>query len=101
MYPLPVASLSLTPQHPLSSSCSFCLCLLLPLPSVMIDLQGQATSDFLRFNKLNAQNKVRFGRSPIHAWGIFATQPFQEGEAVIEYVGEYIRNAVADHREKM
>lgn len=39
--------------------------------------------------------------SGIHGWGLFADQPFQRGEIVAEYIGEYIVNAVADLREKM
>jgi histone-lysine N-methyltransferase SETD1 len=44
---------------------------------------------------------VRVGGSRIHGWGLFADQPFRKGDVVAEYVGEYIRNAVADAREKM
>ena len=39
--------------------------------------------------------------SRVHGWGLFADQPFKKGDAVAEYVGEYISNAVADSREKM
>ena len=38
--------------------------------------------------------------SGIHGWGLFADHPFKKGELVAEYVGEYIGNPIADHREK-
>ncbi len=40
------------------------------------------------------------GRSPIHQWGLFTSKPVNEGDMVIEYVGEVIRNSIADLREK-
>ncbi|CAO3610444.1 unnamed protein product [Cunninghamella blakesleeana] len=46
------------------------------------------------------QKKLKFGRSMIHAWGLFAMEPIYEDEFVIEYLGEVIRQQVANHREK-
>ena len=37
--------------------------------------------------------------SKIHGWGLFADHPFEKGEVVAEYVGEWVRNQVADKRE--
>lgn len=48
---------------------------------------------------MRAKN-LRFSRSKIHQWGLFACESIASGEAVIEYVGEKIRPSVADHREK-
>jgi histone-lysine N-methyltransferase SETD1 len=57
-------------------------------------------SDFLQFNQLKARKKqLRFDRSPIHGWGLFAMEPIRKNEMVIEYVGEIIRQPVADIRE--
>ena len=54
----------------------------------------------LRFNQLKKRAKdVRFDRSPIHNWGLFAEEPIAAQDMIIEYVGEKIRQAVADRRE--
>lgn len=39
-------------------------------------------------------------RSPIHAWGLYATYDIPAGVMIIEYVGERVRQSVADMREK-
>lgn len=43
---------------------------------------------------------LRFAKSGIHDWGLFAMEQIGAEEFVIEYVGETIRQSVADHREK-
>lgn len=42
---------------------------------------------------------LRFGRSAIHAWGVFAEKAIEAEELLIEYRGELISNAVAERRE--
>lgn len=60
-----------------------------------------AQTDLLRFNALKSRKKqLKFSRSAIHDWGLYALEPIERGEMVIEYVGEIIRQQVADHREK-
>jgi histone-lysine N-methyltransferase SETD1 len=46
------------------------------------------------------ESHLRFDRSGIHAWGVFADQEIREGEVVVEYRGEIIGNATAEKREK-
>ena len=59
-------------------------------------------TDILQFNQLRTRKKqMRFARSPIHDWGLYAMEQIPAGEMVIEYVGESIRQQVADKREKM
>lgn len=54
-----------------------------------------------KFNQLQTRKKhMRFARSPIHDWGLYAMEKISRGEMVIEYVGEVIRAQVADKREK-
>ncbi|KAF0033018.1 hypothetical protein F2P81_015308 [Scophthalmus maximus] len=58
-------------------------------------------SDLLKLNQLKFRKKrLRFGRSRIHEWGLFAMEPIAADEMVIEYVGQNIRQMVADNREK-
>lgn len=62
---------------------------------------ASATEVSVKFNQLQTRKKhLRFARSPIHDWGLYAMERIAKGEMVIEYVGEVIRAAVADKREK-
>ncbi|KAJ3087306.1 U3 snoRNP protein, partial [Quaeritorhiza haematococci] len=59
------------------------------------------TSDILKFNQLKARKKqLKFAKSTIHDWGLFALEKIDANDMVIEYIGEIIRQKVADHREK-
>ena len=57
--------------------------------------------DVLRFNQLKKRKKpVRFARSAIHNWGLYAEENIAANDMIIEYVGEKIRQQVADMRER-
>lgn len=43
---------------------------------------------------------LKFAKSGIHDWGLFALEPIARDEMVIEYVGMTLRQTVADLREK-
>ncbi len=46
-------------------------------------------SDVLRFNQLKKRKKpVKFARSAIHNWGLYAMENIPKDEMIIEYVGE-------------
>ncbi|KAI3372377.1 hypothetical protein L3Q82_022872, partial [Scortum barcoo] len=58
-------------------------------------------SDLVKFNQLKFRKKrIRFSRSHIHEWGLFAMEPIAADEMVIEYVGQTIRQVIADMREQ-
>eukprot|EP00698_Gefionella_okellyi_P014597 TRINITY_DN4050_c0_g1_i1.p1 TRINITY_DN4050_c0_g1~~TRINITY_DN4050_c0_g1_i1.p1 ORF type:complete len:1234 (+),score=350.94 TRINITY_DN4050_c0_g1_i1:44-3745(+) len=60
-----------------------------------------AESDLHKFNNLKIRKKrLRFAKSLIHDWGLFAEENIAAGEMVIEYVGEVVRQRIADIREK-
>ena len=42
---------------------------------------------------------VRIGKSPVHAWGLFAATFIPKGTRVIEYIGELIRPSIAEIRQ--
>jgi len=57
-------------------------------------------SNLLQFNTLKFRRKqMRFGKSAIHDWGLFAMEHIGADEMVIEYVGDVIRPVLADARE--
>ncbi|GKY92432.1 hypothetical protein MPSEU_000213700 [Mayamaea pseudoterrestris] len=45
--------------------------------------------------------QIRFDRSSIHAWGVFADEDIAAEEMIIEYKGVLISNTVAEKREKL
>uniref|UniRef100_H3BG97 SET domain containing 1B, histone lysine methyltransferase n=1 Tax=Latimeria chalumnae TaxID=7897 RepID=H3BG97_LATCH len=62
---------------------------------------GSCDSDLLKFNQLKfRKKKLKFCKSGIHDWGLFAMEPIAADEMVIEYVGQNIRQVIADMREK-
>ena len=62
------------------------------------DLSG---GDLLHLNELKGRKKkLIFGKSAIHSWGLYAAEPIEREDFVVEYLGEYVRGAVAEVREK-
>ncbi|ODV85038.1 hypothetical protein CANARDRAFT_28758, partial [[Candida] arabinofermentans NRRL YB-2248] len=58
-------------------------------------------TDILDLNQLTKRKKpVQFARSAIHNWGLYALEPIAAREMIIEYVGDRIRQQVAEVREK-
>jgi histone-lysine N-methyltransferase SETD1 len=65
----------------------------------MLQSMGE-DADVLRFNQLQKRKKpVKFARSAIHNWGLYSLERIQASEMIIEYVGEKIRQEIADLRE--
>lgn len=50
---------------------------------------------------LSIEKRVQVRSSPIHGRGLFAVCDIPKGEPVVEYVGDLIRNILADKREKL
>ena len=46
------------------------------------------------------KKQLRFAKSGIHDWGLFAMESIAADEMVTEYVGEVIRQPMADIRER-
>ena len=58
-------------------------------------------SDLWKFNQLKSRKKrLKFDKSTIHDWGLFALETIDANDMVIEYIGEIVREKVADIREK-
>jgi hypothetical protein len=58
--------------------------------------------DALKFQQMKSRKKqLKFAPSLIHDWGLFSMERIEAQDIVIEYVGELIRQKVADHREKL
>ena len=51
------------------------------------------------FVEIFRRKAMRFGKSAIHDWGLFAMENIGADEMVIEYVGDVIRPVLADARE--
>ena len=49
--------------------------------------------------RINPVEKLEVRRSHIHGWGLFCRKGFNKGDMIVEYIGEKIRQAVADKRE--
>lgn len=64
------------------------------------EVKQTTNSDLLQFNQLQARKKqLKFSKSAIHDWGLFAMETIEANDMVIEYIGEVIRQKVADTRE--
>lgn len=46
------------------------------------------------------QKRLKFGRSAIHDWGLYALELIPADDVVIEYLGDIVRPKIADEREK-
>lgn len=60
---------------------------------------GDSNVNVDRLAGRDREQQLRFGKSPIHGWGVFAEEAINAGDMIIEYRGELIGNAVADKRE--
>lgn len=57
-------------------------------------------SDVFKFNQLKKRKKpVKFARSAIHNWGLYAMENINKDDMIIEYVGEEVRQQISEIRE--
>eukprot|EP01134_Creolimax_fragrantissima_P006039 CFRG6039T1 len=63
--------------------------------SVGEEANSQQINDLVKRHK-----RLKFGKSAIHSVGLYALEPINAGDMVIEYVGEIVRQHVAEKREK-
>ncbi|KAI5804187.1 hypothetical protein DFH27DRAFT_610221 [Peziza echinospora] len=67
----------------------------------LLNSNASEAADAIRFNQLKKRKKpVKFARSAIHNWGLYAMENISANDMIIEYVGEIVRQQVADMREK-
>lgn len=65
-------------------------------------LEDMAPSKLYRYlDSLPYDKRLSIKKSSIHGFGLFAKEFIRAGEPIIEYVGELIRNSVADKRETL
>jgi hypothetical protein len=68
---------------------------------VMKDVASFGATTSLAVDTLASREpQLRFGRSGIHAWGVFADEDIASGEMIVEYRGVLIGSAIAERREK-
>jgi len=65
---------------------------------ISIQTPRQQYKNYLE-NKKEYEQKLKVCKSRIQGTGLFARQPFRKGDLIIEYIGEVIRELVADKRE--
>lgn len=71
------------------------------LVNMVMQNKAMIELDILKFNQLRQRKKqLRFSKSPIHDWGLYADEHIDANDMVIEYVGEIIRQQVAEERER-
>lgn len=69
------------------------------IASAQQEVFGQ--SDLVKFNQLKLRKKqLKFSKSKIHEWGLFAMEPIGVDDMVIEYVGVQQRAIMADTLER-
>ncbi|KAL2612135.1 hypothetical protein R1flu_023827 [Riccia fluitans] len=59
-----------------------------------------STSERFRHMKSTLHQRLTFGKSAIHGWGVFTKTAHFAGDMVIEYAGEIVRPIIADIRER-
>lgn len=66
----------------------------------VVKSMGSASTNIDRLAGRDREQYLRFGKSTIEGWGVFAEVPISAGHLIIEYRGELIGHAVADKRER-
>ncbi|KAJ0707161.1 putative [histone H3]-lysine(4) N-trimethyltransferase transcription regulator PHD family [Helianthus annuus] len=89
-------------MHRITRPCHHSLTAIQQLNSLREMQEPRSFSTFrerLRHLQRTENDRVCFGKSGIHGWGLFARRNIMEGEMVLEYRGEQVRRSVADLRE--
>ncbi|KAI3783570.1 hypothetical protein L1987_42654 [Smallanthus sonchifolius] len=89
-------------MHRVTRPCHHSLTTIQQLNSLREMQEPRSFSTFrerLRHLQRTENDRVCFGKSGIHGWGLFARRNIMEGEMVLEYRGEQVRRSVADLRE--
>ena len=61
--------------------------------------RSETLREKLRVSRSLERERITFGKSGIHGWGIFARQPIKQDSLVSEFRGQVVRGVLADVRE--
>jgi histone-lysine N-methyltransferase SETD1 len=65
----------------------------------LLEANSSRYLDHSRSYRRDPGARLEVRRSHIHNWGLFTRTSFSKGDILIEYIGEKVRQAVADRRE--
>ena len=92
----------MSPWHQAKTSCAYKQrTFILPIDTCGVLGFNPKALNFWLLLLQERQQPLRLGRSRVQGWGLYAEEPVPPESFVIEYVGERIRNVLADLREKV
>ncbi|CAJ0961268.1 unnamed protein product, partial [Mesorhabditis belari] len=63
-------------------------------------LLADTNSELFKANQLRYRKKmIKFARSKIHGWGLYAMETIAPDDMIVEYIGQKIRSSVCEERE--
>lgn len=77
-----------------------CACVRLGILGAVMIVAGKMYNNNSVIHLQVRKKQLRFAKSGIHDWGLFAMESMAADEMVTEYVGEVIRQPMADIRER-
>ena len=73
---------------------------LVPAQDIKKQIVPIDSAESLQYKQMkNRKRRLKFAKSDIHDWGLFAMEKIEANDMIIEYIGEKIRLKIADLRE--